>query len=40
MVINERSVAIAKHQQATPNILLVLYEYKEKDPVDELNRVM
>lgn len=40
MVINERSVAIAKHQQATSNILLVLYEYKEKDSADELNRVM
>jgi len=24
MMINERLVAIAKHQQATPNILLVL----------------
>lgn len=40
VMINERLVAIAKHQQATPNILLILYEYKEGDPVDELNRVM
>ena len=39
LVINERLVAITKHQQATPNILLVLYDYKEEDPVDELNRV-
>lgn len=39
MVINERLVAIAKHQQATPNILLVLTNI-EKGSVDELNRVM
>lgn len=32
------SCSITKHQQATP-ILLVLYEYKKEDPVDELNRV-